>query len=95
MEHASMAILLVTYDLNREGQRPNIVDAVKNVGTSWARLSESSYAIETIKTPEQVYAELSKLIDDNDYLFVITLKRPYFGYGPKDVIDWLDKRLTY
>jgi len=37
-----MATLLITYDLNQETKRPNIVGAVKDVGGSWAKLSESS-----------------------------------------------------
>ena len=42
-EETAMATLLVTYDLNKETVRPNIVGAIKEY-SSWARLSESSYS---------------------------------------------------
>ncbi len=88
-----MAVLLVTYDLNKETVRPKIVDEVKK--TSWAKLSESSYAIDTNETPQAVYNRFQYLLDENDNFYVITLKRPYYGQGPKAVNDWLEQRLTY
>lgn len=87
-----MATFVVAYDLNHEVRRPNIVEEIKRSG-SWARLSESSYAIETSEKPSQVMARLRKFLDDNDNLYVVTLNRPWSGWGPKDVIDWLVKRL--
>ena len=87
-----MAILLVTYDLMKPGQ--DYSDLLKSIKSyPWAKLSESSYAIDTAKTPKQIYDELRSSIDQNDHLFVITLSRPYYGYGPKDVVAWLDGRL--
>ena len=86
-----MAILLVAYDLNKEVKRPDIVAEVKL--TDWARLSESSYAIDTQESESQVYQRFRKHIDTDDALYVIILKRPWDGYGPKDVADWLNQRL--
>jgi CRISPR/Cas system-associated endoribonuclease Cas2 len=88
-----MAVLVVTYDLNKEVKRPKIVAEVNK--TDWARLSESSYAIDTTETPEEVYDRFKYLLDGNDNLYVITLKRPYFGQGPQDVNSWLEQRLTW
>jgi len=88
-----MAVYIVTYDLNKETKRPDILSDIKK--TSWAKLSESSYAISTTETPTEVYNRLSKHIDNNDNLYVITLKKPYYGKGPKDVNDWLANNLTY
>lgn len=88
-----MSVFIVTYDLNKETVRPNIVAEVKK--TDWAKLSESSYAIETNESPQQVYARFNYLLDSNDNFYVITLKRPYSGRGPQDVNDWLERRLTY
>ncbi|MBC7279836.1 hypothetical protein [Hoeflea sp.] len=88
-----MAVYIVTYDLNRETSRPPILKDIKEY--PWAKLSESSYAIETSETPSQVFNRLKEHIDDNDNLYVITLKRPYAGRGPKEVNDWLEPRLPY
>jgi hypothetical protein len=87
-----MAIRLVAYDLNREEMRPNITAAIKK-HYLWARLSDSAYAIDTAETPQQVYDRLHPLLDGNDHLYVITLNRPYFGLGPRDVNAWLSARL--
>jgi hypothetical protein len=86
--------MLITYDLNRETVRPNIVGAIKALG-SWAKLSESSYAVNVSMTVEQVYGTLKPLLDANDRMYIVTLKKPWAGYGPKEVNDWLDSNLTY
>lgn len=88
-----MTVYIVTYDLNREAVRPNILGAIKS--RAWAKLSESSYAIDTQETSEQVYADLRRHIDNNDNLFVIPMTKPYSGFGPKDVIEWLEARLPW
>ncbi|KAA3504381.1 hypothetical protein DXM27_03860 [Rhizobium rhizogenes] len=87
-----MAVYLVTYDLNKETKRPDILKDIRD-GDSWAMLSESSYAIETNETPRQVYDRLKKHLDGNDNLLVVTMKNPYYGQATKDVIDWLDRKL--
>lgn len=92
-----MAVLLVTYDLNKEGKSKvdyNEFYKLRNV-YAYARLSESSYAFETNETPDQLFAKLRKVIDPNDHIYIITLKRPYIGFGPPAVNDWLEARLTY
>ena len=86
-----MAVLIVSYDLNKEDKRPDIVSEVKKY--AWARLSESSYAIDTSETQSQVYARFKKYIDDNDDLYVITLSQPWDGWGRRAVIEWLQARL--
>ena len=90
-----MAALLVTYDLNSPGQKhAKVLEKIKSFG-GWARLSESSYAITTSLTPSQVYSQFENLIDANDTIWIVTLKKPYSGFGSKNIIDWLDNSLTY
>lgn len=87
-----MAIYLVTYDLNNPGQRHSqILKAVKEY--PWARLSESSYAIEATASPQQIFNSLSGYLDKNDNLYVIKLTTPYYGQGPQDINDWLANKL--
>jgi hypothetical protein len=87
-----MAMLLIAYDLNKETTRPPIVEAIRKIGSA-VKLSESAYAIETHQQPDIVYNEIKPLIDSNDHLYVIPLKGPYAGYGPKTTIDTLDSKL--
>lgn len=88
-----MPSYIVTYDLNRETTRPPIVQEIKDIGDGWAKLSESSYAIATRLTPDQIFSRLKRHLDQNDQLYVVHLSRPYSGMGPKDVNDWLSKNL--
>jgi hypothetical protein len=60
----------------------------------YAKLSESSYAIDSSLTPQQIYTKFKPLLDSNDTLWVITLKHPYYGQGDQQVINWLDASLT-
>lgn len=87
-----MPLLLVAYDLNKpEQEHSNLLDEIMSYSN--VRMSESSYAIITDKTPSVVCEELKKHIDINDNLYIINLKRPYAGYGSKLVVDWLKKEL--
>ncbi|RGP41674.1 hypothetical protein BPTFM16_01981 [Altererythrobacter insulae] len=88
-----MAVYLVTYDLNKETTRPPIVKLIRETW-NYARLSESSYAVEA-NSVDAVYDTLRPMIDDNDNLFVIPLRKPYRGWGAKEVHDWLASRLTH
>jgi hypothetical protein len=87
-----MAILLVTYDLNRPGQDYSdfhkIIKIYPNI-----KLSESSYAIQTDESPFDVYSLLNPHLDKNDQLYIITLRKPFHGFGPELVNDWLTERL--
>ncbi len=89
-----MAVLLITYDLNRPGKDyPDLLKAIKEY--TWAKLSESSYAISTSKSASDVFNQLKPFVDKNDNIYVINLKRPYAGFGPKEVNDWLEQHLPY
>ena len=89
-----MNALLITYDLNRETYRPHIVDAIKDLGLSYTKLSESSYAIVTLEmTPEDVYTCLDDLIDDDDRIYIITISKPWEGYGSEKTDRWLNESL--
>lgn len=87
-----MSVLLITYDLQKPGQ--DYTDLLAKIRSfNWAMLSESSYAIQTDLTPEAVYALLRPFMDANDQLYAIALKRPYMGFGPTAVNDWLENNL--
>lgn len=87
-----MSVLLVTYDLQKPGQDySGFHDVIKK--NAWAKLSESSYAVDTTDSPQTLYNKLDPHMDTNDQVYVITLKSPYFGRGPETVNQWLSQRL--
>ena len=88
-----MAVLLITYDLNSPGQKHSkLLAKIKEY--SCVKLSESSYAIETNLSVQSVFDYLKPLIDSNDNLYIINLKKDWSSFGPKDVNNWLENNLT-
>lgn len=87
-----MGCYIVTYDLNKETKRPDILKDIKSYGT-WAKLSESSYAIVTSSGAKAVYDKLSKHLDGNDNCYIISLSEPFYGQGPEKVNEWLANNL--
>ncbi len=89
-----MPLLLVTYDFTKAKKNYsdffNRIDRFSNV-----RLTESSFAIITDKSPKIICGELEKFISEDDNLYVITLKKPFDVCGPNLTGDWLKKTLTY
>jgi hypothetical protein len=88
-----MSVLLITYDLNKEVKRPRIVQHIKKLWPTWVKLSESSYGIHTVMTPDQVFAQMKPLLDGNDNLYVIPLGRPAAGQGSDTQNQWLQRFL--
>lgn len=87
-----MSVLLITYDLKAPGK--DYTDLLKQIKTfPWARLSESSYAIKTEQQTQNIYSTLKPYIDQNDNIYIINLRKPYSGYGPKEVNEWLENNL--
>lgn len=88
-----MSVKLITYDLNSPGQNhQKVLNKIKSY-PNWAKLSESSYAVETSASPEAIYNAFSPLLDSNDSFFVITLSKPWWGLGSSEVLNWLTSKL--
>lgn len=87
-----MAVYLITYDLNNEARRPPIVERIKK-WKKHVQLSESSYAIVSSEEPDAVRQKLKSFFDDDDQLWVISMRHPYSGYGLETTIAWLDEHL--
>lgn len=82
VKEEAMSVYIVTYDLNTPGKDySGVLGEIKK--HSWARLSESSYAIDTNKTVYQIYDGIKPYLDSNDNLYIITLTKPWTGYGPR------------
>lgn len=89
-----MTVRLITYDLNNEARRPPITAKIKELFPIWAKLSESSYAVATDLSPQQIYNLLSPMIDKDDSCIVLTLTTPWWGQSKyPEVIPWLKQHL--
>lgn len=92
-----MAVLLFTYDLNKERQKKGDYDGLYEVRNSYdyVKLSESSYALHTTNSPEFVYNQVKRYLDSNDTLYVINLRHPIAGQGEEAVNAWLQSRIPW
>jgi hypothetical protein len=87
-----MPLLLVTFDPNKPEQNySDLLNEIKSYSN--VRLSDSSYAIITDKTPGEVCEEMKAFIDTEDSIYILNLKRPYEAFGSELVSDWLKKEL--
>ena len=88
-----MATYIITYDLRNNRDYSSLYSAIKSYGT-WARITESSWAIVTEQNTAQVRDFLSSSMDADDRLFVAK----YGGAAAwKNVIaknDWFHQHLS-
>lgn len=87
-----MAVFLISYDLNRPGQKyDELFEAIKSYGT-WSHRLDSTWLIETSKSLNTVSEHLLRHIDNNDNILIIEVKDNYAGWMPKVFWTWLKNR---
>ena len=70
-----MARYIISYDLSSPGR--NYSDLYKRIKSyNWAKIAESSWAVATDQTAEQIRDYLAPALDDNDKILVGPLGRP-------------------
>jgi hypothetical protein len=85
-----MPVLMISYDLSPEGKSAyRLVKAIKTY--PWAKLTTTSYAIYTDLPVQTIFNQLRPLIDGSCNLYIMTMRKPYAGYGPEEVNEWLEK----
>jgi hypothetical protein len=89
-----LPILLLTYDLNKEKSKEDYEGFYKVIRQRpWARLSESTYAIDTYTSPGHIFNQLQPFVDENDSVLIVTLSAPWTGRAPEAVVRWLRGRI--
>jgi hypothetical protein len=89
-----MPALLITYD--KKNQWLNfgaLVRAIKKY--EWVQLTDSSYAIATNATPQEVFEILRQNLDDSTNLYVMSIRKPFTGFGPPKVNDWMVRHMGH
>lgn len=89
----SNRVVLVSYDLKTPGKNyAPLYESLKKQGVWWHYL-ESTWLVAGSKSPKDIYAAVVSDITTSDRLLIIEVKRPYWGYMPQEVWDWLEKHL--
>jgi hypothetical protein len=67
----SMATYLIGYDLNKEKNYPDLIDAIKALSGTWWHHLDSTWIVVTDKSAVEIRDALRKHIDDDDELLVV------------------------
>ena len=85
-----MAVLVIVFDYGPAGTAHySMIRAIKKY--PWAKLTNTSYAIYTDHAPQVVFTQLQGLMEGASNLYVFTYRKPFAGYGPQSVNDWLQQ----
>jgi hypothetical protein len=89
-------VLLVSYDLNRH-ERPESYQAVheliKRTAISFKRPLYSQWFVETNRDVQTWSDLVGTVADQDDNWFVLQVQRPYQGWLPSAVWEWLRSRI--
>lgn len=83
-----MATYLITYDLNKTGQKyDDVIKAIKDASTgAWCTFWKSSYLIKSSLTANQISDKITPHLDNNDRMIVMEVTKNYQGWLAED--DW-------
>ena len=85
-----MAVLIVLFDFSPTGaSHYAMIRAIKKY--PWAKLTDTSYAISTDLPPQAVFNQLRGLMESTSNLYVMSSRKPFAGYGPESVNEWLQR----
>jgi hypothetical protein len=89
-----MSVVLITYDLKTPGRvYTSFYETLKLQG-NWCHYLSSTWLIETQKTPNDIYTALAPHITVKDFILIIPVTKPAFGWLPKAAWDWINSRVT-
>lgn len=88
-----MKTLLITYDLNKLGQKyDELYEVIKNIGVWWHYL-DSTWLVRTNLNVNQVSDKMLGVLDDNDHFLVIDITGDSMqGWLPQKAWDWIHGR---
>jgi hypothetical protein len=87
-----MATFIISYDLRKERDYEELYKAIRSFET-YARITDSTWAVVTTETTVQVRAFLKKHLDKDDRLFIIKSGVGAAWSNVKCKNEWLKKNL--
>jgi hypothetical protein len=89
-----MKCYIISFDLKAYRNYDRFYDAIKSYGT-WAKITESTWAIVTSQNTTQIRDLLMQHIDSDDRLFIIKSSGTSAWHNSITKIEWLKKYLLY
>lgn len=65
-----MATYIISYDLRKQKDYQKLIDEIKKY-TKWAKILESTWAVVTISSAEEIGKHLKNYMDQDDGLFIM------------------------
>ncbi|GAC69413.1 hypothetical protein [Gordonia soli] len=89
-----MSALLISYDLNKPGQKyDDLYEKIKALGPWWHYL-DSTWIVVSSLSPSQALDRLKPALDDSDSVLVVDISGDsYSGWLPQKAWDWLRKHV--
>lgn len=83
---------IVAYDLNAPGQNyKKMTEALEAYGTNQKKILETTWLLKTRKSAQEIYDDLTRNLDSNDYIIVIeVVPSNKQGWLPKAAWEWLN-----
>ena len=83
---------LISYDLkSSEKDYKDLFKTIKNFGNWWHYL-DSTWIIKTNLSSGEIWSQLKKYFEGNDYLFIVEITKNYAGFLPKDAWKWIKEQ---
>ena len=86
-----MRPLLIALDLETGRNQPQLQALLEQYDAM--RFSSSAFAISTHLSPDAIFEQLQPLLGKDDLAYVVTLDKPWIGYGYEAMNDWLKRHL--
>jgi len=88
-----MKILLVSYDLNKQGKDYEGLYKVLKSANSWWHYLDSCWLLKTNLSADQWFHKLKPHIDDDDSLIITEVGKDRQGWLPQKAWDWISKNI--
>ncbi len=83
-------VLLVSYDLKTPGWNYTAFYETLKAQGSWWHYLTSTWLIITPKSPAEVHNALGPHLAKTDSILILPVKKPAFGWLPKEAWDWIN-----
>lgn len=89
-------VYMITYDLNKEGQKyKDVINAIKDASSGvWCSYWESSYIIKSnLTTADDVFKLIKPHLDSNDLLFIAEITNNYQGWLTEEQWNYINSSI--
>lgn len=89
-----MAVYMITYDLNKQGQNySKVIQTINECSIEQYSVWKSSYLIKSDMTAKQISDKISQFLDENDKMIVVEVNGNYDGWLPHGSWEYLTEKI--